>query len=50
MEPGGLGEALDVGDGETDEEVHQDDRDQHREQEQEEVGRHREVLRLRRSF
>ena len=50
MKAGGLGESLNVGDGETDQEVHQDDGHQHREQEEEEVSRHREMLSLRCSF
>jgi hypothetical protein len=46
IEFGGFGEALDVGDGQTDEQVHEDDGDQHREQEQEEMRRQRERLTL----
>ncbi len=43
---GRLGEPLYVGDGEADQQVHQDDGDQHREQQQEEMGRQGERLAL----
>ena len=46
MKSGRLGQPLDVGDSQTDQQVHQDDRDENGEEEKKELGRAREQLRL----
>ena len=46
MKSGGLGQPLDVGDSQTDQQVHQDDGDENGEEEKKELGRAREQLRL----